>query len=135
MLMADFTVSGVMLCCRLYSTCNVRRRSVSLMAHCIESVTRSAYRMTSALTLRAAQPRFAEVGTQVFGEPLGQRRNQNALVLRGPFLDFVEQIRHLAAGRFDVQQRIDQARGADDLFDDLAAAALQLIRPRRRGHE
>ena len=51
----------------------------------------------------AAQAGFAEVAAQVLRQALGQRRDQHALVLGRPFLDFLEQIGHLAARRPDVK--------------------------------
>ena len=49
-------VCGSMPCSVLYATCFSRRRLVSSMAKAIESVTRSAYMMTSPETFRAARP-------------------------------------------------------------------------------
>src|SRR5690606_1805185 len=50
------TPTGVMPCSVLKRTCFSRRRSVSSMAFCMESVMRSAYRMALPFRLRAARP-------------------------------------------------------------------------------
>ena len=68
---------------------------------------------------------------QVLGQPLGQRGDQHALALRGPLLDLLEQVRHLAPRRLDVDHRIDQPGRADDLLDDLALRHRQLVVGRR----
>ena len=49
-------VCGLMPCSTLYACCSSRRRLVSQMARCIESVTLSAYMITWPSTLRAARP-------------------------------------------------------------------------------
>ena len=49
-------VCGSMPCSALYACCSWRRRLVSEMARCIESVTVSAYMITWPSTLRAARP-------------------------------------------------------------------------------
>ena len=48
--------SGVIPCVRLYSSWTFRRRSVSASVTFMESVTLSAYRMTTPRTFRAARP-------------------------------------------------------------------------------
>ena len=179
-----------------------RRRLVSSIARCIDGVTVSAYRMTSALTLRArpadgldqrglapqeallvgvedrhqrhlrqVQPLAQQVhadqhvelargagragspparasrsrcaGTGRAGPPAGCTRDRSSasrLVsvvtsTRSPrsarWLICAEQVGHLPAGRRDLDLRIHQPRRADDLLDHLAAALLQLVRPRR----
>src|SRR5438128_529278 len=91
-----------MLCSMLKASCTARRRSVSLIAPCIELVTSSAYMITRPFTLRDARP---DLGHQVVDLPFHR-----------PHLDW----------------RIDQTGRTNDLLDDDALRFGELVRARRR---
>ena len=59
---------------------------------------------------------------EIFGHLLGQRRDQNPFVIRRPCTNGFHEIVNLPLGWLDNNFRIDQARGANDLFDKLAAS-------------
>ena len=79
----------------------------------------------------APQPLLLQVAREVLGQPLGEGGDEDALALRGPLLDLLQQRRHLAPRRLDADDRVDQAGGADHLLDDLAAGHRDLVVGRR----
>ena len=79
-------------------------------------------------------PSSLQVVGQVLGHLLGEGRDQRALAALDPHADLLEQVVDLALGRPDRDRRVDDAGRADELLDDLLAAALQLVRPGRRAH-
>ncbi len=84
----------------------------------------------------AADALLGEVGRQVLGQPLGERGDQHPLAGGRPLADLLQQVRHLASRRGDLDHRVQQAGRADHLLDDLAAGRFQLVAarawPRRR---
>src|SRR6185436_4397113 len=76
-----------------------------------------------------------EIVREVLREPLRQRRDQDALVLLRADLDLLDEVGDLAARGTDLDLGVDEARGTDDLLDDLAARGLELVRRRRRRDE
>src|SRR5918993_763310 len=80
-------------------------------------------------TLRAARPIvwISEVPDHL----LGQGGDQDPLVLLRADADLVDQVVDLALGRLDDDLRVDQARRADDLLDELTAGTAQLVLPGR----
>ena len=69
---------------------------------------------------------FVHVFGEVFGHTLRQCRDQNAIALQRHLLAFGDDIIDLGLHRADDDRRIDEARGADDLFGEDAAGLLQL---------
>ena len=76
-----------------------------------------------------------QVVGQVLGHLLGQRGDQDPLVLLRAQLDLVHQVVDLALGRLHHHLRVDQAGRADDLLDELALGLPHLPRARGRGQE
>src|SRR6202022_1048735 len=77
---------------------------------------------------------LVQIFGEVFRHPLCQHGDQAAIAgLRGG-ADFADEIVDLGAGRADVDGRIDQAGGTDYLFDEHAAALVQLPPARGRRH-
>ena len=70
-----------------------------------------------------------EVLGQVLGHPLGEGDHQRALPALGHGAHLSQQVVHLPSRRTHEHLRIEQPRGPDDLFDDLAAGLLQLPVP------
>src|SRR5262249_29956968 len=68
----------------------------------------------------AAQSLLLQVSGQVFGQPLGERRDQYPLAAARTRLDFLKQSRNLAASRLYPHDRINEPRRPNDLLDDLA---------------
>ena len=60
-----------------------------------------------------------EIVGEVFGHLLGQRRDQDAIALRHPAVDLLQQIVDLALGRLDDDFGVDEARRPHDLLDHL----------------
>ncbi len=81
-----------------------------------------------------AQPGLGQILGQVLGHPLGQGRHQRALAARRARGDLADQVVDLVGRGADVDLGIDEARGSDDLLDDVPGHAL-LERTRGRGHE
>ena len=75
-----------------------------------------------------------EVVGQVLGHLLGQRRDERPLAALDAAADLLEQVVDLAVGRPDGDRRVDDAGRADELLDDVARAALELVRAGRRAH-
>ncbi len=75
---------------------------------------------------------LVQVFGQVLGHALGQHGDQRAIAALRHLLDLGEQVVDLAAGRADLDRRVDQAGRADHLLDEDAAGLLQLPVPRRR---
>ena len=62
-----------------------------------------------------------QVFGEVLGHALGEHGDQGAVALLRRFADFAEHVVDLALGRADLDRRVDQAGGADDLFGEDAA--------------
>ena len=60
---------------------------------------------------------------EVFGHAFGERCDQRAIALQGRFATFGNEVIHLIFHRADDDGRVDQPRGADDLFGEHAACA------------
>ena len=86
------------------------------------------------LGVQVAHPdaQLEQVVGEVLGHLLGQRRDQDALVLLGPELDLVHQVVDLALGRLDDDLGVDQPGRPDDLLDDVVLDPGQLVGTRRR---
>ncbi len=70
---------------------------------------------------------------EVLGHLLGERGDQDPLVLLHPLADLVHQVVDLALGRLDDHLGVDQAGRADDLLDRVVVAGeLELPRGRRQ---
>jgi len=78
-------------------------------------------------------PRFVHIFGQIFRHPLGQRGDERAIAEFGGLAAFDDQVLHLFLDRLDLDRRVDQAGGADDLFAEHAAGLLHLPPARRRG--
>src|SRR5205085_388600 len=76
-----------------------------------------------------------EIVGQVFGHALGERRDEDALSLAFAQPDFVEEVVYLAAHRTNLDLRIDETRGPNDLLYDDTFRELQLEIARCRGDE
>src|SRR5438552_12665283 len=72
---------------------------------------------------------------QVLRHLLGERRDEDALVHLDALANLVQEVVDLTARRTHVDLRIDEARRPDQLLDDDAAAALELVRAWRRRDE
>ncbi len=66
----------------------------------------------------AADADLGVVVGEVFGHALGEGGDEDALVALGAVADFGEQVVDLAFDGADFDLRVDEAGGADDLFDD-----------------
>ncbi|MCH8118040.1 MAG: HAD family hydrolase, partial [Proteobacteria bacterium] len=66
---------------------------------------------------------LAQIARQVFREPLGEGRDQHPLAGRRPLTNLLQQMRHLATGRHDLDLGVEQPGRPDDLFDDFVSAA------------
>ncbi len=69
---------------------------------------------------------FVQVFGQVFGHALGEHGDEGAVTLLGGLADFAEHVVDLGLGRADLDRRVDEARGADDLFGKDAAGRFHL---------
>ena len=73
----------------------------------------------------------AQVIGQFLGGALGERGDQHALLGVGALAAFVDEIVDLALQRLERDLRVNQAGGADDLFDDAGPCGpLQFARAR-----
>ena len=70
-----------------------------------------------------------EILREVFAQALGESGDEHALATGRPLPAALEQVRHLAASRLDLDDRIEQSRGPDDLLDHDALAFLEFVRP------
>ena len=71
---------------------------------------------------------------EVFGHALGQDSDERAIADLGCVARLLQEIVDLRARGTNIDLRIDQARWANDLFDEDAARALQLPMAGRRGN-
>ena len=82
------------------------------------------------------EPELVVVARQVLGHLLGQSRDERPLVLFRPLPDLGHQVVHLALDRPDLDLRVGQAGGPDDLFHDpvfrTSGPRRQPVSPRRR---
>jgi len=70
-----------------------------------------------------------EVGGEVFGHALGEGSDEDALAFGDSLVDFFDEVVDLAVAWADFDFRVEEAGGADDLFNWLAAnAELELAR-------
>ena len=69
---------------------------------------------------------------KILRHALGERRDQHAFALTFPQANLVQEIVHLPLDRADLQDRIEQPRGPDDLLDDHTLRQLQLELSGRR---
>ena len=74
-----------------------------------------------------------EVLGELFSHSLGQGGDQHAVTLLDGRADFSDEVVHLVGAGPHVNRRIEQARGADDLFDYDALGLLQFVIRRRGG--
>nr|BFE89063.1 hypothetical protein GCM10020093_116640 [Planobispora longispora] len=81
------------------------------------------------LAVQVAHPdaELQQVVGEVLGHLLGQRGDQDPLVLLGARADLVDQVVDLGRGRLDDDLGVDQAGRADDLLDHLALDPAQLV--------
>ncbi len=93
----------------------------------------AAQRVDLAVQVAGADPGLEEVVGEVLGHLLGQRGDQDPLVLLGAVADLVDQVVDLALGRLDDHLGVDQPGRPDDLLDDVAADLGQLVVARGRG--
>ncbi len=75
---------------------------------------------------------FGVIFGQILRHALGQRGHQHALIVLRALADLVQQVVHLAFDRADLDLRIHQPGGPDNLLHHHARRFGQLIRPRRR---
>src|SRR5438552_10586733 len=80
------------------------------------------------MQVAAANADFGEVFTEIFGPAVGERGDENALVFFRAFPNCFEDIVNLAFDGTNFDLRVDEARGANDLFDEGAAGARQFVR-------
>ena len=79
-------------------------------------------------------PHLFEIAGQLFGHPLGQRRDQHALVFLGPYLDLADQVVDLVGCRTNLDLRIEQPRRANHLLDHYPFRLVQLVIGRGGAH-
>ena len=84
-------------------------------------------RLDLGVEVAAADAELAEVLAEVLGGALGQRGDEHALALFSAGADLLEQVVDLAVDRANFHVGVHQAGGADDLLDDDALAALELV--------
>ena len=82
----------------------------------------------------AADVLLAEERRQVFGQPFGERGDQDPFTGGRSLADLFEQVRHLQAGRRDFDLGIKQARGANHLLDVTAVGFRQFVGAGRGGN-
>src|SRR6185437_14475633 len=75
-------------------------------------------RLDLGVHVAAAYADLGVVAGQVFGHALGEGRHQHTLIFRSTVADLGEQVVYLSFDRTDLYDGVDEARGADDLFDD-----------------
>ena len=68
-----------------------------------------------------------EIGGQVLSHALGQGGHQHPLVLGGAGVDLADQVVDLALHRADLDLRVQQAGGPDDLLHDLAGPGALIL--------
>ena len=83
----------------------------------------TAQRVDVAVQVAHLDAEFQEVVREVLGHLLGERGDQDALVLLRARADLVHQVVDLALGRLDDDLRVDEAGGADDLLHDAVRRA------------
>ena len=76
---------------------------------------------------------LSKVVGELLGHPLGQSGYEAALSPAHSLGDALQQVVNLPLGRLHLHDRVDQARGPDDLLDDLCAV-LAFIGARRGGY-
>ena len=76
-----------------------------------------------------------QVVGEVLGHPLGEGRDEDALVLLFALADFIQEVVHLPRDGPDFHLRVHQSGRPNDLLDDNAPRQTQLILPRRGGDE
>ena len=81
----------------------------------------------------AADADFGVVAGEVFGHALGEGGDEDALVVGGAVADLGEEVVDLAFDGADFYLRVDEAGGADDLFDDDAGGFGELVGAGRGG--
>mmetsp|Transcript_15032 Transcript_15032/g.35475 ORF Transcript_15032/g.35475 Transcript_15032/m.35475 type:complete len:655 (-) Transcript_15032:1504-3468(-) len=74
----------------------------------------------------------AEVIGQLFGHPLGQRRDEDALVGIDPQADLLQHVVHLVGRRPHLDHGVDETGGPNDLLDHLAGVVLFILGRRGR---
>ena len=80
-----------------------------------------------------ADPHLDQVVREVLRHLLGERRHQHPLLRLRSAADLLDQVVDLTLGGSDLDLRVDQPRGPDDLLHD-PIGHLQLPGARRRGH-
>ena len=75
---------------------------------------------------------FRVVFGKIFGHAFGERSHQDALAFFDARANLVQKIVNLSFDRTDLDFRVDQPRGPNDLLDYDARRFRQLVRPRRR---
>ena len=81
----------------------------------------------------AADADFGVVAGEVFGHALGEGGDQDALVFCGAVADLGEEVVDLAFDGTDLDDGVNEASGANDLFDDDASGFGELIGARGGG--
>ncbi len=74
---------------------------------------------------------FVQIVGQILRHPLGERSDENALILGDAQVDFRKQIVDLGLRWTDFQHRVDQTRRPHELLDDLSCMRLLVFRGRR----
>ncbi len=70
---------------------------------------------------------FVEVFGEIFGHFLGERGDEYAVAAIDDGFDFGDGVIDLAHGGMDIEDGIEQAGGADDLFDDFAFGLFDFV--------
>jgi hypothetical protein len=76
----------------------------------------------------AADSYFGVVAGEVFGHALGEGGDEDALIFFGAVTDFGEEVVDLALDGANFYYRVDEAGGADDLFDDYSCGFGEFVR-------
>ncbi len=89
-------------------------------------------RVDAAVQILHANARLVQIVRQVFRAALGERRHEDAVAGGGGLADFADEIVDLGGQRANLDFRVQQARGPDDLLgDDLRLRILVVARGRR----
>ena len=84
-------------------------------------------RLDLGMKVANAEPHFRVILRQVLRHSLGQRRDQNPFVAFGADPNLLHEGVHLAGNRPDLQLRISEPGGTDELLDDRASGFCKLV--------